>query len=247
MPLLGLIGYPLSHSFSPAYFREKFRLLGLNNWDYTPFPIQSIEMLPGLVQDHPELIGFNVTIPYKESVLSYCKTLSPEVLSIGAANCILVHRQGQRYSLEAFNTDCIGFSASLIKWYKPTRKKALVLGNGGASKAIQYALPYMDVPFDVAGRSLPLNYSNVRLAQYDLVINCTPAGMKGFETDRLDLPYQEIAEGTYYLDLVYNPVQTPMMEAFSKEGAIAMNGEKMLHAQADKAWEIFYEAYQNNR
>lgn len=243
MPLLGLIGYPLSHSFSPAYFREKFRSPGLGNWDYISFPIQSIEMLPGLIQANPGLIGLNVTIPYKEAVLSHCETFSREVAAIGAANCILVHRQDGEYSLEALNTDHIGFAASISGWYKPTRNKALVLGTGGASKAVQYALGNLGIPFDIAGRSQPLNYGTVRLARYDLVVNCTPVGMKGFETAILNLPYKEITEGTYYIDLVYNPAETLMMGEFSKRGAITMNGEKMLHIQADKAWDIFYKAH----
>lgn len=242
MPLLGLIGYPLSHSFSPAYFREKFKKLGFDNWDYKPFPIASLEMLPDIIQLHPELAGFNVTIPYKESILSYCNTLSPEVSSIGAANCILVLRQDKNYSLEAFNTDYIGFVKSIEDWYKPTRKKALVLGTGGASKAIQYALSIMEISYDVAGRGSPLNYHNIRLGQYDLIVNCTPIGMQGFHTDSLDLPFHETSEGTYFVDLVYNPAQTSMMNSFAQYGAIAQNGERMLHAQADKAWEIFYKA-----
>lgn len=243
MPLLGLIGYPLSHSFSPTYFREKFNLLGLADWDYTTFPIESLDMLPGIIQANAGLAGLNVTIPYKESILSYCKTLSGEVVSIGATNCILVRRQGQDYTLEAFNTDHSGFAASISGWYKPSRKKALVLGTGGASKAIQYALSHMGIPFDTAGRNLPLNYDNVRLSLYDLVVNCTPVGTQGFETTILNLPFGEIIEDTYYIDLVYNPAQTPMIAQFSKYGAITMNGEKMLHVQADMAWELFYKAY----
>jgi shikimate dehydrogenase len=237
MPLLGLIGYPLAHSFSPEYFKNKFTEENLSDWDYQAFPIHEIDALPELIALHPNLIGFNVTIPHKTEVLKYCHILSEEVEEIGAANFILIDPKTKL--LSAFNTDFWGFTQSLLSWYKGNGR-ALVLGNGGSSKAIQYALQRLDVSFDVCTRNGALNYGNINFGIYTLIVNCTPVGMSGNSNAEgcLDLPYEQIHSAHYFYDLVYNPENTPMMQKFTDNGAKVKNGLEMLHLQADKAWEM---------
>lgn len=237
MPLLGLIGYPLAHSFSPAYFKQKFKDENLLEWDYQAFPLKDLVELPSFLNSQSELIGFNVTIPHKTEVLKYCNTLSEEVEKIGAANFILIHPETK--FLSAYNTDYLGFTQSLKTWYTGNGP-ALVLGNGGSSKAIQYALDKLEIPFEVSSRKGELNYSNLDLSQYDLVVNCTPIGMSGnIDKDGLlDLPYHQINGSHNFYDLVYNPENTAMMQQFVAKGAKVKNGLEMLHLQADIAWEM---------
>jgi len=193
-----------------------------------------------MIRQNPELIGFNVTIPYKQSVLAYCTHVSPEVVAIGASNCISIKRlHGEKHELTAYNTDYFGWMESLKTWYFPSKNKALVLGSGGSSKAIQYALNTLHIPFEVAGRTLPLNYTNINLQTFDLIINCTPAGMLNQTLKELHLPYQQIDTSMHFYDLVYNPSETAMMAHFKAAGAQVKNGLEMLHLQADKSWEIF--------
>jgi shikimate dehydrogenase len=237
MPLLGLIGYPLAHSFSPAYFKLKFKEGNHIDWDYQVFPIPEIDQLPELIALHPNLIGFNVTIPHKTEVLKYCHILSEEVEEIGAANFILIDPETKL--LSAYNTDYWGFSQSLETWYTGNGR-ALILGNGGSSKAIQYALKSLKILFDVCSMNGDLNYSNLDLSQYSLLVNCTPVGMSGNlnEKDCLDLPYHQINSSHNFYDLVYNPENTAMMQKFAAHGAKVKSGLEMLHLQADKAWEM---------
>lgn len=241
MVILGLIGYPLSHSFSPAYFKAKFEQLGLENYEYRSFPIQDISELKKLIHSENELIALNVTIPYKTSVLPLCQILSYDVIEIGAANLLLINRNTDGYSLSAYNTDHFGFSESLKKFYPLNSNKALVLGNGGSSKAIQYALQKMQIPFDIASRTIGIPYNEIELSNYTLIVNCTPIGMEKFADESnglLPLDYSKIKASHYFYDLVYNPLQTQMMEEFQKRGAMVRNGLEMLKIQADKAWEI---------
>jgi shikimate dehydrogenase len=238
MPLLGLIGYPLSHSFSPQFFKGKFESLGLTDWDYQLFPLPDITALPSLLDNH-ELIALNVTIPHKQSVLRFCTELSPEVKAIGAANLIIISRPDQHKAiLKAHNTDYYGFSESLRHWYGAEEGKALILGTGGSSKAVQYALSIMNIHYDVVGRHSTLNYQNIELGDYKLIINCTPVGMKYSESETLPLPYEQVHEGQFFYDLVYNPSETAMMKLFADKGVIVKNGLEMLHLQAERTWEI---------
>ena len=242
MPLLGLTGYPLAHSFSPAYFKQRFEAEGLDGWDYRLFPLEDLRGLPELIRHEPELLALNVTIPHKQDVLQYCSSISEEAAAIGAANLILIERESTGFTLRAHNTDHFGFSESLRKAKTSINGRALILGSGGSSKAVAYALKQMQIPFDVAGRSLPLNYGNLDLAAYSLIVNCSPVGMQrsdpaGYPT-LLPLNYDAAHAGQLFYDLVYNPAETDMMQRFSARGASVMNGLNMLHLQADKAWEI---------
>lgn len=249
MVTLGLIGYPLSHSFSPAYFKAKFEQLGLENYEYRLFPIQDISQLSNLIEKEKDLIALNVTIPYKTSVLPLCKFLSEDVIEIGAANLLLINRNTDGYSLTAYNTDHFGFSESLKNFYPFNSKKALVLGNGGSSKAVQYALQKLQIPFDIASRTVGIPYNEIDMSQYTLVINCTPIGMENFADNSnilLPLDYSSINSSHYFYDLVYNPLHTPMMEEFQKRGAEIKNGLEMLQIQADKAWKVINSSKPNS-
>ncbi|MES2619264.1 MAG: shikimate dehydrogenase, partial [Bacteroidota bacterium] len=196
MPLLGLTGYPLSHSFSPAYFAEKFRLLNLHNWSYQLFPLEDISGIQSLISEQPDLIALNVTIPHKQAILPYCGWLSEEVKAIGAANLVLIDRLSGAPMLKAYNTDHYGFEKSLETWYGKHSGRALVMGTGGASKAIQYSLQKQGRAFDLVGRSTTLQYSDLDLSAYELIINCTPAGMKnGSAESLLPLPYEKVHAG----------------------------------------------------
>jgi shikimate dehydrogenase len=242
MPKLGLIGFPLSHSFSPKYFESKFIALGLTDWSYELFPIRSIHQVPKIIESNPDLVAFNVTIPYKEEILEYCEILSEEVESISAANLIVINKINHSYNLSAYNTDYIGFSKSLIHFSnnKPF-KSALVMGTGGSSKAIQFALKKLKIPFHVHSRDMKPKYTELNLSRFDLIVNCTPVGMfKENNPNQLYLPlnYKSIQAGCHYYDLVYNPENTDMMIQFEEKGALVKNGLEMLHLQADEAWKI---------
>jgi shikimate dehydrogenase len=244
MPIIGLIGYPLAHSFSPQYFKDKFKTLGLTDWDYQLFPLEHIQDLPALINKHQDLLALNITIPHKESVLRFCTELNPDVQHIGAANLLTIDRTGNTTThLKAYNTDYYGFTESLSGWYKQIHGKTLVLGTGGSSKAVQYALSKLQLDFDVAGRRSKLNYENLDLSQYQLIVNCTPVGMysETIKSEKiLPLPYDMVNEHHLFYDLVYNPGETEMMKLFENHGAKVKNGLQMLHLQAEHAWTIIY-------
>lgn len=240
MPLLGLIGFPLTHSFSPQYFQSIFLSEGLKNWDYQLFPLPDIHALPELLRTQQELLAFNVTIPHKAAVLSFCQEQSEEVTAIGAANLVLVNRVDQ--SLKAFNTDVWGFENSLFPWYQGG-KRALIIGSGGSSKAVQFVLKNKGIPIDVLSRSKPESSTILHLSHYDLIVNCTPLGMLHHQADPLyPLPYHQINTQHSFFDLVYNPQETAMMKVFAAAGAQTKNGLEMLHLQADRAWQLIKQA-----
>lgn len=237
----GLIGYPLDHSFSPAYFRQKF-LQEQIRADYSAFPITSIDELLPLIASMPQLRGLNVTTPYKESVIPFLNDLSPEARAIGAVNCIVI-RNGQ---LTGHNTDWTGFRDSLPAPAKAEMMKALVLGAGGASHAIRYALRQMDISYhtvsqtegkgDFVYRDLTADI----IENHHLIINTTVLGTKGKGLP--DLPYSALQTGRHMLyDLVYNPAVTPFMEEGLKYGAAVKNGEEMLIGQAEASWILWQE------
>lgn len=239
MSQYGLIGFPLSHSFSPAYFERKFAGLGIEA-DYRCFPIIRIEDLPTLIETYTGLKGLNVTIPYKQDVVHYMDELSPEASAIGAVNCV-EFRGGL---LVGHNTDCIGFRRSLLEFLGDERPAALVLGDGGASKAVQYVLSVLEMPFRLVSRE---REENMRYADLDagileahrLLINCTPLGMYPHPESKPAIPYEFIGSGHRAFDLVYRPAETAFMNAFKEAGAKAVNGLDMLRYQADAAWEIW--------
>jgi shikimate dehydrogenase len=243
MKLYGLIGYPLGHSFSKKYFTEKFQRERIIDCSYELFPIPSITDLPSLLISNSNLKGFNVTIPYKEQVLQFVNETTDAVKNIGAANTIKIHGD----KLIAYNTDVIGFENSLEKKLEPSHIKALVLGTGGSSKAVQYVLKKLEIEFLLVTRSDKssvgiINYSMIDEAimnQYHLIINCTPVGMYPNQDQCPDLPYGYLTKQHYLYDLVYKPEKTLFLKKGEERGAIIQNGYEMLVIQAEESWKIW--------
>ncbi|MCR9102216.1 MAG: shikimate dehydrogenase [bacterium] len=244
--LFGLIGYPLSHSFSKKYFSEKFAKAGIADACYELFPLPEIGALPELLQQHPNLAGLNVTIPYKQAVLPYLDKLSEGAAAVGAVNTIRCSGD----QLEGFNTDVVGFETSLCSWLEATRGgwsglKALVLGTGGAAKAVAFVLSRLEIPFQMVSRTPGngrLSYEQVTpevAAIHELLINTTPLGMSPNTASKPELPYHALGSSHYLYDLVYNPASTAFMKSGLQQGAKAMNGLEMLHGQAEAAWTIW--------
>ena len=241
MPLYGLIGYPLSHSFSKKYFNEKFEREGMKEYRYENFPIASIKELEEVFNSNPDLAGLNVTIPYKEQVLPFLHEQSEAVKQVGACNCIKII-SGKLYG---FNTDVIGFEQTLNSKLASHHKKALVLGSGGASKAIQFVLKKKNIDFLVVSREEnPLYISYNRLTEgliqeYTLIINTTPLGMQPHTDFYPSLPYIAITSRHYLYDLIYNPAKTLFLQKGEEQGAAIQNGAEMLVIQADESWKIW--------
>lgn len=244
MRLFGLIGYPLSHSFSKAYFTQKFEKEGIADCRYDLFELKSIEEFPALLKDHPELAGLNVTIPYKQQVQQYIHLFDDSATQVGAVNVIRVNRD---HSLTGFNSDYYGFRTSLRKWLPGLHFKALILGSGGASKAVAAALKDLRIPFELVSRSVgkgSMTYAQLEEdpGWYDshrLIINTTPAGMSPNIDQAPPISYEYITKRHYLYDLVYNPEETKFMRLGLEKGANVKNGLEMLHLQAEKSWEIW--------
>ncbi len=243
MPLYGLIGYPLSHSFSKKYFTERFEREGLTNYRYELFPIATISELKKVLQQQKELVGLNVTIPYKEQVLSFLNEMDEVVKRIKACNCIRIV-DGK---LKGFNTDVTGFEISLKTHLKPPHKKALILGTRGSSKAVEFVLEKLRITFKYVSRKASSGiYSYEQLtpsiiADYQLIINTTPVGMYPDINIAPRIPYEAITPDHYLFDLVYNPEKTLFLKKGEERGAAVKNGFDMLLIQADESWKIWNE------
>ncbi|MEP7109942.1 MAG: shikimate dehydrogenase [Ferruginibacter sp.] len=243
MKIYGLIGYPLGHSFSKQYFTDKFQREGLTDCFFEAFPIRSIHEFSDLLVANPLLKGLGVTIPYKEQVLQFVDELSDEVKYIGATNSIKI--TGNK--LIAYNTDIIGFQQSFGKRLQPVHKKALVLGSGGASKAVQFVLNRSGFDFLVVTRKVIstdryIHYNSIDqklMAEYKVIINCTPVGMSPNENTAPDIPYHLITPAHYLYDLVYKPAKTLFLQKGEEMGAIVQNGYDMLLIQAEASWKIW--------
>lgn len=243
MKLYGLIGYPLGHSFSKQYFTEKFEREGLTDCFFEAFPIKSIGEFMDLIAGNPSLKGLGVTIPYKEQVLPFVDELSEEVRYIGATNSIRIFGN----KLIAYNTDIIGFEQSFTKRLLPIHTNALVLGTGGASKAVQYVLKKAGIGFLVVTRNesvkdgfIHYNSIDARIMQdYKVIINCTPAGMSPNENNAPQIPYELLTNQHYLYDLVYKPAKTLFLQKGEEMGAIVQNGYDMLLIQAEASWKIW--------
>ena len=244
--LYGLIGYPLSHSFSQKYFTEKFAKEGREGYLYNNFPIADISELRNLLERHPDLYGFNVTIPYKEQIVPYIDEMDDSAFGVGAVNTVLILRDGNNMRLKGYNTDVYGFGRSLEEWFTALDadlpQKALVLGSGGASKAVVYALSCLGIVANVVSRQKGMTYNSLNaddIAAHRLIVNTTPVGMFPNVDECPAIAYQYLTEEHYLYDLVYNPCETLFMRKGLENGAKALNGERMLHLQADKAWEVW--------
>lgn len=242
MRKFGLIGYPLGHSFSKGYFTRKFETEQISDTSYNTYPLERIEELTQLLEFNPELNGLNVTIPYKQQVIPYLHDLSPEVKEIGACNCIAI-REGR---LTGYNTDYIGFRESLLTHLKPHHTQALILGWGGASRAVAYALKSLDIEYLVVSRGTTeaeaIGYDQLSteiMRQHTLIINCTPLGMSPDIEKAPPIPYADITESHYLFDLIYNPAQTMFLQLGEERGATIENGLDMLTLQAEESWRIW--------
>ncbi len=241
----GLIGFPLGHSFSEQYFTKKFEEECLPGNIFRLFPIRHISDLPSLLQTETDLKGLAVTIPYKESVIPFIDSLQGDAQQIAAVNCIKISGK----ILTGYNTDVTGFEMSLIPLIDKSKIKALVLGNGGSSKAVQFALKRMGVDFLVVSRAVNsragfIEYNTIdekMLSEYRLIINCTPVGMYPNINEYPQIPYQHIHDGNILYDLIYSPEQTLFLKKGQEKGATIKNGFEMLVLQAEENWRIWNE------
>jgi shikimate dehydrogenase len=241
MKRYGLIGHPLKHSQSRFYFNEKFEHEGLD-CRYQHFDLKSIEEIHEVMETYPDLCGFNVTIPYKEAIIPLLDEIDPTAKEIGAVNVVTI----QNGRLKGYNTDVYGFSQLLERALKGKEvEHALVLGTGGASKAVRYVLKQKNIPFSAVSRSPEkgdYTYETLTdeiLRQNHLIINTTPLGMAPKFDDFPDLHYQALSNKHILIDLIYNPKETAFMELGRTWGAKVYNGWQMFEEQAKKTWEIF--------
>lgn len=243
--LYGLIGYPLSHSFSKRFFTEKFDKEQLTHSYYELFPIETIEHFLSILKTHPNLRGLNVTIPYKEDVISYLNMLDESARSVGAVNCIKI----ENGLLIGYNTDVFGFERSLLEFLEAQQvfpQQALVLGTGGAAKAVAFVFRKLDILFKTVSREpgkADLTYNQLdTLNDFPLIVNTTPLGMMPNVETFPDIPYHCLNGQHLLFDLVYNPDQTLFLQKGAQQGAATQNGLLMLRYQAEKAWEIWNNA-----
>jgi shikimate dehydrogenase len=239
----GLIGKTLKHSFSKNYFTQKFKENNIRDCSYETFELQSIDEFPVLFQTYPDIAGLNITIPYKEDVVKFLDEKNDIVKEIEACNCIKVV-EGK---LHGFNTDVIGFKNSLQPKLEQQHTKALILGSGGAAKAVQYALKELEIEFMIVSRRKEFNelgYEDIDdeiLKQYKLIINTTPLGMFPNINDDPPIPYHYITSEHFLFDLIYNPGKTKFLQQGEKQGAQIANGYEMLILQAEESWRIWNE------
>lgn len=244
MDKYGLIGFPLGHSFSIGYHNQRFADEGINA-KYVNFEIPSIDDLPEVLSSNPDLKGLNVTIPYKEKVMAFLDYVSPEARAIGAVNVIKVEHEGKKIRLKGYNSDVIGFTQSIEPMLEDYHKKALVLGTGGASKAVAYGLKSLGIePVFVSRYERPgtIQYSNITpdvVKEYNVIVNCTPLGMYPKTETCPDLPYEALDDHNILYDLIYNPDETLFMKKGAVRGAQTKNGLEMLLLQAFASWEFW--------
>lgn len=241
MRLFGLIGYPLTHSFSKRYFEGKFEKEQITECRYELFPLRTIDELPALLKSCPELEGLNVTIPYKNQVLPF---LEETHIPIGMEACNCINIAGDK--LIGYNTDITGFEKSLAPLLKSYHKKALVLGNGGAASAVVFVLRKLNIGFNIVSRKIhddsSMVYSDLNrdiIKEHTIIINTTPLGMFPDTDTCPGIPYQFIESKHLLFDLVYNPVKTLFLKKGEKRGAAIKNGEEMLKLQAEESWRIW--------
>ncbi len=255
----GLIGYPLSHSFSKKFFTEKFEKENITDSEYHLFPIEHISELPALLNAHPHLCGLNVTIPHKLSVLKYLDWVEHHAKTAGAVNCIRISAQssieavfsgevgikGHDFRLEGYNTDIYGFEKSLRPFLKDHHDQALVLGDGGAARAVKCVLESLGINFKVVtrkpqpGNLLFKDLTTRDIKRHTLIVNTTPLGMSPKVDEYPPIPYEAITDDHLLYDLVYNPEKTLFLKKGEEQGAAIKNGYEMLVLQAEKSWEIW--------
>ncbi|MGJ1433410.1 shikimate dehydrogenase family protein [Sphingobacterium spiritivorum] len=248
MKKLGLIGFPLGHSFSKKYYLEKFEKEHIRGIDYNLYPLEDIHQFPDLYQETDGLYGVNVTIPYKQTIIPFLDELSPEAQQMNAVNCIQIKKKDEGYHLKGFNTDAFGFEESLKPLLKPHHNKALILGNGGAAQAVVFSLQKLGITYTFVSRTKTdtnLTYSDLNdtiIKENTLIINCSPLGTYPNVDTCPDIPYESISEEHLLYDLVYNPEVTLFLKKGLEKGAAIKNGYDMLLLQAERNWIIWNEA-----
>ncbi len=241
MKTYGLVGKNIDYSFSKTYFTEKFKRENITA-EYKNFDLEDISQFPQILKNHPEVSGLNVTIPYKQEVIPFLDNLSPDAEKIGAVNTIKIERD---QSLTGHNTDFTGFQESIQALLKEHHKKALILGTGGASKAIAYALKDLGIQYKFVSRKAGngrLDYAAIDkklLQEFSVIVNCTPLGTFPEVEKHPPLPFQYINSSHLVYDLIYNPESTKLMDLARQQGASVSNGLKMLQLQAEAAWRIW--------
>ncbi len=237
----GLIGKNISYSFSKTYFNNKFTSMNLVNHSYENFDLSKIEKFPALIKKHNTLKGLNVTIPYKEAIIPYLDSLNKKAERIGAVNTIKFKKDG----LKGYNTDVYGFKKSFEPLLKKSHNKALILGTGGASKAVAFVLKELGISFKYVSRNPTGNqigYTELNkkiISSYTVLINCTPLGTFPDTDAKPNIPYEFLNSNHLLFDLIYNPVKTAFLLSGERKGANICNGSKMLELQAEKAWQIW--------
>ena len=245
MRTFGLIGFPLSHSFSKQFFSEKFEAEQITGCKYELFPIAHADEIKDLIASNSSLCGLNVTIPHKVNVIPFLNEIDVDAKEIGAVNCISIDQSGENPFLKGYNTDVYGFAESLKPLLEKHHQKALIFGDGGAAKAIKYVLKQLNIPYLVVVRNAAPNailYSAVTkemLSEYKLLIDTTPLGMLPNLESYPVIPYQYITPEHLAYDLVYNPEETVFLSKAKEQGAKIKNGFEMLHLQAERSWEIW--------
>ncbi len=245
MKTYGLIGYPLSHSWSQKFFLNKFKKEGIKAY-YDLFPLRKIEELIPLLQNNKNICGLNVTIPYKELILPYVDMLSDEAAAVGAVNTLKVNSHKDAFYIKGFNTDVHGFSDSIRKYDLTPHQNALILGTGGAAKAVGYVLEKMGLDTVYASRTpkmknqIPYFAIDASVMQRNtIVVNTTPLGMYPMVDSCPDIPYRYLTHTHLVYDLVYNPQKTLFLHKAEQQKAYICNGLNMLYAQAEKSWCIW--------
>ena len=240
--LFCLIGYPLTHSFSERYFNEKFTREGIKDTVFKSFSFEHIDTIKKIIDTHPNLRGFAITIPHKKAILPYLDETTDEVLKMGACNCVRITNG----KLKGFNTDVIGFEGSFIKKLQPHHKRALILGNGGAAAAVEFVLRKLKIDYCFVSRNRKeesiLSYdqlNNEIISQYTIIINTTPLGTYPQVDNAPDIPYHLLTPEHYLFDLVYNPAETKFLRLGKEQGATVENGYEMLVLQAEENWKIW--------
>ena len=243
MNKLGLLGKDISYSFSKTYFKKKFEDENISDTTYENFDIESIDLFPSIIKNTTGLKGLNVTIPYKEQVIPFLDKVNKKAKTIGAVNTIRITKKGK---LVGYNTDCYGFKKTIKPFIKSHHKKALILGTGGASKAIAYTLNEMAISYQYVSRKLSdgvgFSYDTLTandVKDYQIIINCSPVGTFPNIEDCPNIPYQSINEKYILFDLIYNPEETKFLRLGKKNKATTVNGLGMLEFQAEKAWSIW--------
>jgi shikimate dehydrogenase len=241
MNRFGLIGYPLGHSFSQQYFNNKFKTESLNDCVFDLFPIENIDSFTELLHAHKDLKGLAVTIPYKQTIINFLTSIDEAASEIGAVNCIKISSQ----KIIGFNTDVIGFENSIKPILKPNHKKALILGTGGGSKAVQFVFKKLGIEFLLVSRSKNqqlIQYQDINeliCADYNIIVNATPVGMTPNNDKCPEIPYQFLSEKHLLFDLIYNPAETLFLQKGREAGAQTKNGHEMLITQAEANWKIW--------